>query len=265
MVDHTFAEKFLAYLLQLTVSYILSVPICSNNAKVLYITKITFLWVTMAKIEENRKAHVFELSQSQKDAFTEVCHIASSHAVTALAELTGTAFEIDVPSVMVVPIKDVKRRLKPEQLAAGILIRLEGKFSGYIHICFPERTAFQIVDILLCRMPGETKSLETETEQSALMETGNILASAFCDTVADYLKLDLMPSPPSFAFDMMGALIDSPIVAIAQAHETEHILLFKYAFHGKGDGIHGQMFLFPHPDGLKEVLSSLERVKSDKN
>lgn len=219
----------------------------------------------MDEVKENQEGNVFELNPFQKDALNELCHIASSHAVTALAELTGTTFDIEVPSVNVVPIKDVKHQLGAENIAAGILIKLKGSFGGYMYILFPERSAFHLIDILLSRMPGETINIETEMEKSTLMETGNILASAFCDAVADFLNLTLMPSPPYFTFDMVGALIETALVEIAQAHETNHVILFKYAFHGEEEGFHGDILLFPQPEGLKEVLPMLERAFSEKN
>ncbi len=219
----------------------------------------------MDNIKGNRESGVFELTPFQKDALNELCHIASSHAVTSLAELTGTTFDIEVPTINVVPIKEVKYRIEAEKIVAGILIKVDGKYPGYMYILFPERSAFRLIDVLLCRMPGETRNIETEMEKSALMETGNIFASTFCDVVADCLNLTLMPSPPSFAFDMVGAMIDPALVAIAQAHETEHVILFKYAFHEEENGIYGDILLFPYLEGLKEGLSILERKISEKN
>jgi chemotaxis protein CheC len=213
----------------------------------------------MGEIEEKRGSSEFELNHLQKDALNELCHIASSHAVTALAELTGMTFDIEVPQVHVIPIKDVKYRIAAEKIAVGILIKLEGSFGGCMYILFPKRSAFRLIDVLLCRMPGETSNIETEMEQSVLMETGNIFASAFCDAVADFLKLTLMPSSPSFAFDMVGALLDTALVKIAQAHETNHVILFKYAFQGVEDGFNGSILFFPQPNNLKEVLHILER------
>jgi chemotaxis protein CheC len=124
----------------------------------------------------------------------------------------------------------VKYRIGAEEIVAGILIGFEGSFSGHIYIFFTERSAFHLADILLCRMPGETKSIETTMEESALTETGNILASAFCDATADFLHFSLMPSPPSFAFDMVGAMIEYAIIEPIQAREAEHVILFKCAF-----------------------------------
>jgi chemotaxis protein CheC len=213
----------------------------------------------MGKIRDDEENCLYELNHFQNDALNELCNIASSHAVTALAEMTGMTFDIDVPSLNVVPIRDVKYEIGAEEIVAGVLIRFEGRFSGHVYIIFPERSAFHLVDLLLSRMPGETRSIESGMEESALMETGNILASAFCDAVADFLHFTLVPSIPSFAFDMVGAMIESALIDAVQAHETEHAILFKCAFHVEERRFFGYLLFFPHPDPLKVVLSMLER------
>jgi chemotaxis protein CheC len=95
-------------------------------------------------------------------------------------------------------------------------------------------------------------------EESALMETGNILASSFCSAIADLLQFTLMPTPPAFAFDMAGAMVEYAIIAVAQEHGTEHVILFKCDFQENVNKIYGYILLFPDPDSLKNLLSVLE-------
>ncbi|MHC1600017.1 MAG: chemotaxis protein CheC [Candidatus Methanospirareceae archaeon] len=205
-----------------------------------------------------------ELSAFQRDALNELGNIASCHAVTALAELTGMTIDIEVPSVDVVRIGEAAKLVDAEKIVAGNMVKLEGGFSGYLQVLFPERSAFLLVDSLLSRTPGETKSIETEMEQSALAETGNILASSFCSAIADFFQFTLMPTPPAFAFDMAGAMVESAMIAVAQAHHgTEHVILFKCDFNDENDrGIYGYIMLFPHQDSLGNILAMLEEKVS---
>ena len=202
---------------------------------------------------------VLELNAFQKDALRELGNIASCHAVTSLAEMTGLTINIDVPTVDVVSIKDAEKKIEEEKIVAGIFVQLDGGFTGYLQVLFPEKSALRLVDTLMCRMPGETKSIETAMEESALMETGNILAASFCDAIADFLQFSLLPSPPSFAFDMMGAMVENAIIAVAQAQETEQIIQFKCDFKEETENeIYGYIMLFPRQGSLKDILSSLE-------
>lgn len=113
-------------------------------------------------------------------------------------------------------------------------------------------------------MIGETKSIETEMEESALMETGNILASAFCDATADFLHFSLVPSPPSFAFDMVGAMIEYALIEPFRPRETEHVILFECAFQDSEErDFFGYLLFFPHPSTLQWILSLLEKKLSE--
>jgi len=163
-----------------------------------------------------------------------------------------------VPTVEVVTIGDAEKLVEVEKIVAGVMVALDGGFSGYLLVLFPRRSALRIVDILMGKMPGETKNIETEMEQSALMETGNILASSFCNAIADFLRFTLMPSPPSFAFDMMGAMVESAIITVVEAQEAEQIILFRCDFQENTNEIYGYILLFPHPESLKGLLSTLE-------
>lgn len=200
------------------------------------------------------------LTPFQKDALNELGNIASSHAITSLAEMTGMTMGMAVPNVNVVPIEDVKKQLDEEKIVAGILVQLEGSFAGYMQILFPERSALAMVDLLMGKMPGETKGIESEMEESALMEIGNILASAFCDAIADFLQFSLLPSPPSFAFDMAGAVVENALIAlVAEARANENVILFQCDFMDEsGFGINGYIMLYPQQESLKNILDMLE-------
>lgn len=204
----------------------------------------------------------FDLTPFQKDALNELGNIASSHAMTSLAEMTGMTMGMAVPTVDVVQIKEIKNRIETEKIVAGILVRLEGSFSGYLQVLFPERSALAMIDILMGKMPGETVSIETEMDESALMEIANILASAFCDAIADFLQFSLLPSPPSFALDMVGAVVETAIVVlVAEARENEHVILFRCDFNDENErGIYGYILLFPHQDCLRKILTMLEGI-----
>ncbi|MBA7517139.1 CheY-P phosphatase CheC [subsurface metagenome] len=201
----------------------------------------------------------FELNAFQKDALNELGNIASCHAVTSLAEMTGVTMNIKVPPVEVVSIEGAEKKIAIEKMVAGIFVQLSGGFSGYLLVLFPERSAFSLIDILMGKMPGETKSIGTEMEESALMELGNMLASSFCDAIADFFQFSMMPSPPSFSFDMMSAMMENLMVAMAEAEKTEQVILFKCDFKDETEkGIYGYIMLFPHHDSLKNMLSLLE-------
>jgi chemotaxis protein CheC len=200
------------------------------------------------------------LNAFQKDALTELGNIASGHAVTALSEMTGMTMEVEVPTVDVMVITAAKKQLDAEKLVAGISLQLDGGFSGYLEVLFPGKSALRLVDSLMGRMPGETMNIETEMEESVLKEIGNVLASSFCDAIAEFFQFSLLPSPPSFSFGMLGAVVEKGMTAVTETKENvQHIIRFKYVFENENENdIHGYILLFPHSRELKNIVSLLE-------
>ncbi len=202
-----------------------------------------------------------ELNTFQRDALNELGNIASCHAVTALAEMTGLTMEIEVPKVEVVAVEEIHRLIELDKIVAGILVELEGDLSGYLQVLFPARSAFMLIDMLMGREIGETKGIETDMERSALMETGNILASSFCSAIADFFHTSLIPSPPSFACDMMGAMVGDTIIRIAQVEMTERVILFRCDFRDEAEStLYGYILLFPNPERLDGILDDLQAM-----
>lgn len=195
------------------------------------------------------------LSPFQKDALRELANIGSGHAVTSLSEmLGGKLVHVNVPRVELLRLEDAKKTMRGDKIAAGIFFKLRGEISGYMQILFPERSALTLVDVLMGKAVGETQNINSELERSALNEVGNILASAFCDALSEFLGVSVVPSPPSFAFDFVGAIVESAILAVA----TDRIILFECDFSEEENDIHGYILLFPSLDGLRKMLALLE-------
>jgi chemotaxis protein CheC len=202
----------------------------------------------------------FLLNAFHKDALNELGNIASGHALTAFSEMTSMPIDVEVPTVDVMRITDEKKQIAAEKTVAGICLRLDGGLNGYLEVLFPGKSALHLVDFFMGKMPGETKDIESKMEASVLMEIGNVLASAFCDAIAEFFQFSLLPSPPSLYFDELSALVERGMIAVTEANEPEsRIIRFKCVFQDEnGNDIHGNILLFPHPKGLKNILSLLE-------
>jgi chemotaxis protein CheC len=202
----------------------------------------------------------FLLNAFHKDALNELGNIASGHALTALSEMTSMTIDVEVPTVDVMMIKDEKKQIEAEKTVAGICLRLDGGLNGYLEVLFPGKSALHLVDFFMGKMPGETKNIESKMEGSVLMEIGNVLASAFCDAIAEFFQFSLLPSPPSLYFDELSALVKRGMIAVTEANEPEsRIIRFKCVFQDEnGKDLHGNILLFPHPKGLNNILSLLE-------
>lgn len=202
----------------------------------------------------------FVLNAFQKDALNELGNIASGHALTALSEMTSMTIGVEVPTVDVLVRKESENLKEADKMVIGTTPRLDGGFNGYLEVLFSGKSALRLVDFLMGRMPGETTDIETKMEESGLMEIGNVLASAFCDAIAEFFQFSLLPSPPSFYFDTLSAVVERGVIAVKDANQTEHrIIRFKCVFQDENENdIHGYILLFPQPNGIKKILALLE-------
>jgi chemotaxis protein CheC len=126
---------------------------------------------------------------------------------------------------------------------------------GYLYTIFSEKSAANIVDTLLSQPQGTTMVIG-EMEQSAIMEVGNILASSFCDAIAEFLGIVLLPSPPSFVNDMVSAIIQSSLIEISMI--ADDAILFRTDLADDQQIFDGYVILFPNPEMLGRMLSILD-------
>jgi chemotaxis protein CheC len=161
------------------------------------------------------------LSEMELDVLNELGNIGAGHAATSLSILFDRDVDISVPKIRIIEIKNIYNELI-NGVVAGVLIALEsleeGR-SGYLYIMLPENSSKQIAIALL----GTEKS-DDDMYASTVMEIGNILSSSFCDALAEFMDIVLLPSPPSYAVDNPTAIIDSVVSQMAKS--SEHIIIF---------------------------------------
>jgi len=217
--------------------------------------------------EEENMREELKLSEFQKDALQELGNIGACHATTSLAEMTGITIYTHVPKVEIIPVRDIMCRVDAYLIVAGVLLELRGDISAYLYVIFTERSAQFIIELLLGRTFGDTDDIEGDMGSSALKEVGNILASSFCDAISEFLGISVIPSPPVFACDMTGAILQRALIDIAGS--ADHVLMFRCDFkceeeksNDNNDKIYGYILLFPREESLKTLLSMLdEKVK----
>ncbi len=201
----------------------------------------------------------FNLEDLHVDVLKEVGNIGAGHATTSLSEFLGKSIKMTVPEVNVLPFEEVPEVVGgPERLVAGVYMRFEGEAPGSLMLLFDKREAVQLVELLMGQVPeqdNETNELG-EMEQSALMETGNIVASSYLTAMSDMTKMDISPTVPAVAVDMAGAILQ---VILFQVDEdiSEHVILIGTEFSQESDIVRGHFFLIPDQDSFPKILRSL--------
>ncbi len=144
---------------------------------------------------------------------------------------------------------------EPDEVVAAIHLQMLGEIEGDILLAFPERAALRLVDALIEAEPGTSKEFN-ELEQSCLQETGNIVGSAFANSLAGWLQLQTTPQSPTFVHDLAAAVIQ-PLI-IEQAALGDNALVSRTEFDFGGDQLDWRLILIPSAGSLSIMQKKCE-------
>ena len=194
------------------------------------------------------------LSEMELDVLNELGNMGAGHAATSLSILFDREVEMSVPKIRIVEIKNIYSELTND-VVAGVLIALdalEEDKSGYLYIMLPENSSRQIAFNFF-----GTEKPDDEMYASTIMEIGNILSSSFCDALADFMDIILLPSPPSFAIDNPTAIVDSVVSQMAKS--SEHMIIFGTSLRTDSN-IEIYLSLLPEQGLLENIMKTVGQL-----
>ncbi len=147
------------------------------------------------------------LTERQLDALREAANVGCGHAATALSQmLGGRRVEIDVPEAHLAGPGSLLEKLGgADAPIVAVGFEMRGSATGLLQLALPEPSARQLAGLLLgAELPPGPLSPDAE---SAIAETGNILASAYLSALGTLAKLTLLPSIPRLQQGAAGALV----------------------------------------------------------
>jgi chemotaxis protein CheC len=198
-----------------------------------------------------------KLSEVQEDAIQELGNIGAAHAATTLSVMLGSTIEMSVPAIKVVDLSQLGEYMG-EESAAMVAFELQGEIphGGYILFYITRESAVRLTNTML----GMTEMNRpfTEMDESALLEVGNIMVSAFLDATAELLGFVMLPSPPSLTIDMAHAAMQSLIAQMQE--ETNEVLLFSTELVCEEHRIDSDIIMMPETSTLVRIVGLLENM-----
>jgi chemotaxis protein CheC len=187
------------------------------------------------------------------DALQELASVGCGQAITALGKLAGRRFDMDVPEAWVGrdpgAIAAFLGGLGRDLVAVGV--KLEGPLTGDLLLALPERDAERLAAML-----GHPPSGSWGTfPESALMESGNIVGSAFVSAVGALVREKLLLSVPTFVRGSGRACVET---LVAHAGSVALATRFSAAAEGAGPALEGLILVMPEPERIARLLSHLE-------
>jgi chemotaxis protein CheC len=198
-----------------------------------------------------------KLSTIQSDAIQELGNIGAAHAATTLSQMLGSTIEMSVPAVTVVDLSHLADYMG-EESAAMVAFELQGDIphGGYILFYITRESAIRMTNTILGLT--ETNRPLSEMDESALLEVGNIMVSAFLDATAELLGFVMLPSPPALTIDMAHAAMQSLIAQMQE--ETNEVLLFSTELTCEEYKVDSDIIMMPERSTLNKIIELLENL-----
>jgi chemotaxis protein CheC len=198
-----------------------------------------------------------KLSTIQSDAIQELGNIGAAHAATTLSQMLGSTIEMSVPAVTVVDLSRLADYMG-EESAAMVAFELQGDIphGGYILFYITRESAIRMTNTMLGLT--ETNRPLSEMDESALLEVGNIMVSAFLDATAELLGFVMLPSPPALTIDMAHAAMQSLIAQMQE--ETNEVLLFSTELICEEYKVDSDIIMMPERSTLNRIIDLLENM-----
>jgi chemotaxis protein CheC len=166
--------------------------------------------MTHAVCPEAMKIHLLQ------ELFAAATHDASA----AMCRWTNSLISLTLDEVCEVPLEDAYCSLNlGEERLTMVVLNLEGEIGGSMILAFNDENGRRLAASLLEAEPG-VDSEWSELEQSALMETGNIISCAYVDAITRLIDHQLVPSPPYFVQDYGMSVVDQALMAQAAVRDT---------------------------------------------
>jgi chemotaxis protein CheC len=198
-----------------------------------------------------------KLSTVQSDAIQELGNIGAAHAATSLSQMLGSTVEMSVPAIKAIDISELGNYMG-EESAAMVAFELQGEIphGGYIIFYISRESAIRLTNTML----GLTEMNRTlnEMDESALIEVGNIMISAFLDATAELLGFIMLPSPPALSLDMAHAAMSSLIAQMGE--EIDEVLLFSTELVCEEHKIDSDIIMLPESTTLAKIVELMENM-----
>jgi chemotaxis protein CheC len=198
-----------------------------------------------------------KLSAVQADAMQELGNIGAAHAATTLSQMLGSSVEMSVPGIKAVDIAELGNYMG-EESAAMVAFELQGEIQhgGFVIFYITRESAIRLTNTML-GLTDMNRPMN-EMDESALIEVGNIMVSAFLDATAELLGFVMLPSPPSMTIDMAHAAMSSLIAGMGE--EINEVLLFSTELTCEEHKIDSDLIMMPEAKTLAHIVSLLENM-----
>ncbi len=201
------------------------------------------------------------LTTEQFRLLSEALHQAVQRASVSLAQWLERPASISVDSVDQVPLQGAAQLLGDDETPVCFCTtQMTGRLSGELILAFDEASGLALTDMLL-NQPAGTATEWNELEQSAALETANIVCCAYLNELSRVLppiahRPDvLLPSPPAFRRDFAESVLQAALVE--QAMAGDQFFVARAAFQIDGAAVNWNLVFIPDAETMTEFAQAV--------
>jgi chemotaxis protein CheC len=191
-----------------------------------------------------------DYSRQEVDALQELASVGCGQAISALGKLAGRRIDMDVPEAWfgasAGAIAQFLGSMGQELVAVGV--RLEGALTGHLLLALPEADAEKLAALLGFPAGGVWEGMA----ESALMESGNIVGSAFVSAVGTMVGEKLLLSVPTFVRGSGRVCVERLV-----DHAGSIAFATRFTCGEPGNALEGLILVMPEPERIAKLLSHL--------
>ena len=181
----------------------------------------------------------------------------TQHASVAMRQWTHGQVKMTLDEVMEVPLEEAAGLLDGEMdLLTMVVVGVEGAEGSQLILTFNEEHGRKLASALTGRQPGTTPEW-SPLEQSAVMETGNILGSAYLNELTRLTNRELKPSAPYFVQDFGASVLQQALMM--QALTSDHVSICQTRFEFNDQKVNWNVFFVPS----QELVDAIGRVAGE--
>lgn len=197
-------------------------------------------------------------SPDDRNRFRALSEAGARNAATALSQMIGRPLRLEVRWSRMVKLPKVAWLAGgPTRPVCALSLRVYGEARGNLLLVLDHEQVPVLLDLLVkerAAAPPAGPIGLTALEESALLEVGNIVAAAYLNALSGLLGASLLPSIPSLAIDMAGAVTDFLLIELVPVSETTLVLASE--LREPDSGLRCGIFFLPDP----AALTVLERA-----
>jgi chemotaxis protein CheC len=196
-----------------------------------------------------------ELNDTHIDVLREIGNIGAGNAATSLGMILNAEVGINLPTVRITDFDTALNGMGgAESMTVGVLLNFSGEASGMIMFLLGMDDAQNITSILVQDDAPAEDGL-SEMKLSAIKEIGNILGSAYVNSIALLTGLQIDISVPYIAIDMAGAILSVPIIEFGAVGDK--VMFIEEGFFTDEQQLNSNVIMFAEVDTLQRIMGRL--------